>query len=233
MKRSYLDFLAEFGVSGAHPGGFSLTKELLSAVNLSKGASILEIGCGTGQTAEYIASSFDCTVTAIDNHPVMVEKAMTRLKKQNVEVEYGEAGKLFFSDQAFDFVLAESVISFTPSIDQTLREIVRVLKKDGAMAAVEMITKKPLDKKQEKEVKDLYEVSAVLTEEEWKKKFKRAGFPSVTILKIPDPSTGENLTELQLSENIREELYDIWDAHQAFMERPDNPLSFRAFYCKK
>lgn len=233
MKRSYLDFLAEFGISGAHPGGFSLTKEVLSTIDLVKGAKILEIGCGTGQTAEYMASSFDCTVTAIDNHPVMLEKAAARLKKQNAEVKYGDAAQLPFPDQTFDFVLAESVISFTSSVDQALREIARVLKKDGVMAAVEMTTEKLLDKEQEKEIKNLYGVSVVLTEEEWTEKFKQAGFHSVSLLKITDTSTEEKMIEMQPSQNIRKELYDIWDAHSAFMERLDNPLSFRAFYCQK
>ena len=233
MKGSYLDFLAEFGISGAHPGGFALTKEVLSAIDLIKGAAILEIGCGTGQTAEYIASSFDCTVTAIDNHPVMVEKAVARLKQKNVEVKYEDAARLSFPDQTFDFVLAESVISFTSSVDQALSGIARVLKKDGVMVAVEMTTEKPLDKEQKKEVQNLYGVTAVLTEEEWIEKFKRAGFHSVTVLKTIDTSTEEKMVEMQPSENIHEELYDIWDAHHAFMERPDNPLNFRAFYCQK
>ncbi|MCP3762885.1 hypothetical protein NLX67_10840 [Domibacillus sp. A3M-37] len=41
MKKSYLDFSAESGIGGTHPGGFSLTKEIfLSRLDLPIGASI-------------------------------------------------------------------------------------------------------------------------------------------------------------------------------------------------
>ncbi|WP_169818513.1 class I SAM-dependent methyltransferase [Domibacillus iocasae] len=233
MKKSYLDFLAAFGIGGAHPGGFSLTKEVFSGLDLPIGASILEVGCGTGQTAEYLAEAFTCNITAIDNHSIMLEKAAERLKYQNIDVKYGNAEQLDFSDQTFDFVLAESVISFTSSVDQTLSEMSRVLKKEGAMVAIEMTADNPLSKKQEKEVKELYGFSAILTEEEWVGKFKRAGFDSVNLLKKNNTLTEEILVEIHPSENIREELYDIWDAHHAFMNQPDNPLSYRVFYCRK
>ena len=55
MGNRYLDLLAEFGVGGAHPGGFPLTKEVLSSLHLPPSSSVLDIGCGTGQTAEYLS----------------------------------------------------------------------------------------------------------------------------------------------------------------------------------
>ncbi|MCP3762877.1 class I SAM-dependent methyltransferase [Domibacillus sp. A3M-37] len=232
MKKNYLDFLAEFGIGGAHPGGFSLTKEIFTGLDLPTGASILEIGCGTGQTAEYLAAAFDCTITAIDNHSIMLEKAAERLNQRNVVVQYGNAEHLHFPDQTFDLVIAESVISFTSSIDQTLHEMSRVLKKEGAMIAIEMTADRPLCKEQEREVKHLYGVSAILTEEEWMEKFKRAGFDSSDLLKTANTFNEEILTEMRLSENISEELYDIWDAHHAFISQPDLPLSYRVFYCQ-
>ncbi|WP_052712071.1 class I SAM-dependent methyltransferase [Domibacillus indicus] len=231
MKKSYLDFLAEFGIGGAHPGGFSLTKEIFSSIDLPEGAKVLEVGCGTGQSAEYLATVFHCTVTAIDSHPTMLEKAAERLSPLNVEVKYGEAEQLEFPDGTFDFILAESVIAFTSPLQQTIAEMARVLKKEGTLLVIEMTAEKPLSGEQEQEVKDLYGVTEVLTEDEWITSFQRAGFRSCRLL--DNMVFEEALTELRLSENISEELYDIWDAHEAFMSRPDTPLSYRVFYCRK
>lgn len=55
MKRNtYIDFLAYYGIGSAHPGGFTLTKQLLAQLPFRHGANVLEIGCGTGKTAKDI-----------------------------------------------------------------------------------------------------------------------------------------------------------------------------------
>ena len=78
MSNAYIDILAYFGIGGAHPGGFNLTQSILDAENIPPTQSVLDIGCGTGQTAAFLAERFNCQVTAIDKHPVMVQKARIR-----------------------------------------------------------------------------------------------------------------------------------------------------------
>ena len=75
MTSIYLDFLSKFGVGGAHPGGIQLTKELFKSETITPTTHILDVGCGTGQTAAYLAAQYGAIVTGIDNNPVMVEKA--------------------------------------------------------------------------------------------------------------------------------------------------------------
>ncbi len=48
-ENTYIDFLAYYGIGSAHPGGFTLTKQLLAQLPLRQGADVLEIGCGTGK----------------------------------------------------------------------------------------------------------------------------------------------------------------------------------------
>lgn len=54
MKPTYQDALAYFGVSGAHPGGLTLTKFLLEQEKITSHTTLLDGGCGTGQTSAYI-----------------------------------------------------------------------------------------------------------------------------------------------------------------------------------
>lgn len=78
---TYLEFLAKFGVGGAHPGGINLSKELFKAESIQQTSHILDVGCGTGQTAAYLATHFQANVTGIDINPIMIEKARHRMKK--------------------------------------------------------------------------------------------------------------------------------------------------------
>ena len=83
----YLDFLSKFGVSGAHPGGINLTKEILKTEEINKTSRILDVGCGTGQTAAYLAEQYGAIVTGMDINPIMVEKAKNRMRKYQLPVE--------------------------------------------------------------------------------------------------------------------------------------------------
>ena len=71
-------------------------------------------------------------MTAIDKHPIMVEKAKKRLKNNNPPIKLieGDAESLGFADDSFDLIIAESVIVFT-NISKTLHELARVLKDIG------------------------------------------------------------------------------------------------------
>lgn len=84
MKSSkYLNFLSQFGVGGAHPGGLSLTMDVLRKEQINESSYVLDVGCGTGQTAAYLASRFGAKVTGIDIHPLMVEKAKKEWKRNS------------------------------------------------------------------------------------------------------------------------------------------------------
>ena len=77
-----------------------------------------------GQTAAFLAERFHCQVTAVDNHPIMVEKARERFKNRKVSVKVmeGDTQHLDFADNSFDLIIAESVIVFT-DISKTLKEL--------------------------------------------------------------------------------------------------------------
>ena len=84
QNSKYLDFLSKFGIGGAHPGGLNLTKKLFKEEDINSTSEILDVGCGTGQTAAYLAYRYGAKVTGIDVNPIMVVKAKRRIKKQNL-----------------------------------------------------------------------------------------------------------------------------------------------------
>ena len=114
MTSIYLDFLSKFGVGGAHPGGIQLTKELFKSETITPTTHILDVGCGTGQTAAYLAAQYGAIVTGIDNNPVMVEKAKTRMARYQLPVKIiqGSIENSPLKDETFDLIISESVLSF-------------------------------------------------------------------------------------------------------------------------
>lgn len=58
-----------------HIGGRSATAHALSRMDLKKGQRVLDVGCGIGGTARYLATEFDCHVTAVDITPEYISVA--------------------------------------------------------------------------------------------------------------------------------------------------------------
>lgn len=235
MNYSYTDCLAIFGVGGAHPGGLQLTKELLSREKIDETTSILDAGCGTGQTSAYIAEQYRSKVTSLDSNKIMLDKARQRFLSLNlpIEVKQGSTENLPFSEGIFDLILSESVISFT-DVSLTIPEFRRVLKPNGVLLAIEMVLEKSLSEEELKTIINFYGVSQILTENEWKNLFQKAKFTQVSVERFNlqiDENNVQNATDFSLSENIDDEFFEILEKHLHFNTVYKDILGFRLFRC--
>ena len=85
---------------------------MLDILNLSPGASILDVGCGTGRHAVELARK-GFAVTGIDLSSGMVTQARDKARVAKVEIEWVQADASTFSlDKRFDAVICICVGSF-------------------------------------------------------------------------------------------------------------------------
>ncbi|MDQ6698340.1 MAG: class I SAM-dependent methyltransferase [Actinomycetota bacterium] len=96
--------------------------------SLPSGATGLDIGCGSGRWARFVAPRVD-RLTCVDASLQAVAVARRALVDHaNVDVRHGVAGALPFGDHTFDFGYALGVLHHTPDPEAALRDCVRVLK---------------------------------------------------------------------------------------------------------
>lgn len=220
----YLDLLAEHGIEGAHPGGFALTRALLRRERIDHNTVVLDVGCGTGQTAAYLAKKYGCRVVAVDNNSKMLEKARQRFQKNDLEIRlcHADAMLLPFRPNSFDLIMAESVTIFT-AINRSLKEYARVLKPTGTLIEIEMTAELPLTSEELKDIKDTYGIRQVPTQEEWIEMLKAAGFLDIQILK------GKiNPLQVLFGYNLR----DDFEAHFHLIKRYRRKLGYRVYRCQ-
>lgn len=235
MNNPYLECLASFGIGGAHPGGLQLTKYILSKENINKETSLLDVGCGTGQTSAYIAQDYQCSVTALDNNTTMLKKAKQRFSTLHLPIDlmYGSIEKLPFQDGIFDFVLSESVTSFA-NATLSLQEYKRVLKPNGILLAIEMILEKSPSDDEVDTLINFYGVSQLLTESEWYDLIQKAGFSHVIIDHFNpalNKSKVESAADFAPSQHIDDKYLQILERHEQFIKTYDDVLGFRIFRC--
>ncbi|WP_246197200.1 class I SAM-dependent methyltransferase [Cytobacillus depressus] len=232
----YLDFLSKFGIGGAHPGGFNLSKVILQAEEIHRTSNILDVGCGTGQTSAYLASQYGAKVTGMDINPIMIEKAKKRISRHQLPVEIiqGSIEKCSLKDGQFDFVISESVLAFVNK-PRALKEIFRLLKKGGRFIANELTVNHSLGATEKEEIKKFYGIDSVLMEKDWIALCEQTGFKHIKVHPQQNFPFHQNqsLPEFVHSENIEPDLFNIMLQHFNIMEKYRGALDYRIFTCTK
>ena len=228
---NYLEFLAKFGVGGAHPGGINLSKELFKTESIQQTSHILDVGCGTGQTAAYLAAHFQANVTGLDINPIMIEKARRRMKKTRLPVNIiqGSIVQTSLPIESFDLILAESVLAFVNQ-QRALQEIYRLLKKGGRFIAIEFTIPELLPSQLADDIQQFYGFDALLMKKDWIALLQQAGFHNIRIQKNKSISSKP---EFYFSKDIESELYDIMDQHIAMNVKYEKILDYRIYSCTK
>jgi SAM-dependent methyltransferase len=104
----------------------------LEAVAEVSPRDVLEVGCGEGELAHWIARETGARLVALDQSERMVDLA----RALGVDARIGDVQELLFSEASFDVVVAAWMLYHVPSLDQALAEIARVLRPGGRLVAV-------------------------------------------------------------------------------------------------
>lgn len=164
---------------------FDLTAWALDFLSFNAGDRVLDIGCGGGaalkRMSEWIISG---SLTGVDYSEISV-KMSAKLNKADVEsgkmkIISASVESLPFSDNAFDKIITVESFYFWPDPAENLKEVYRVLDRNGTFLLVADIYNKPdLDAQTLESIKefDLFNP----TPEEFQKMFENAGFSDIAV----------------------------------------------------
>jgi SAM-dependent methyltransferase len=110
-------------------------KEFVSRLGIKPGAKVLDIACGTGNSAIPAARS-GARVTGVDIAPNLLEQARQWAAEENVDAAFdeGDAEQLPYGDAQFDVVMTMFGAMFAPRPDRVAAEMVRVGRPGGVIA---------------------------------------------------------------------------------------------------
>ena len=112
----------------------SLATALADAAGVQAGMRILDVGCGPGGLTTEIAARVGADhVAAID--PAAQFAAACRDRNPGADVRVGVAEQLPWEDGEFDAALSSLVVAFMSDADAGLREMARVTRPGGTVAA--------------------------------------------------------------------------------------------------
>ena len=105
-------------------------------LNAAPGASWLDVGCGTGALSSEIArSAAPSRVDGIDPSSAFIQQAADGLVGPLVSFQVADALAIPHPDSTFDITASALVLTFVPDPTRAVREMVRVTKPAGTIAA--------------------------------------------------------------------------------------------------
>jgi ubiquinone/menaquinone biosynthesis C-methylase UbiE len=105
---------------------------LVAAVVAAAPSRVLEVGCGWGELARWLADATGAEVVATDLSPHMVELA----RQNGVAAEVADVQDLPFPDAGFDVVVAAWMLYHVPDLSKGIAELARVLRPGGRLVAM-------------------------------------------------------------------------------------------------
>jgi SAM-dependent methyltransferase len=107
----------------------------ISRLNIAPGAHVLDVACGTGNTAIPLARG-GARVTGVDIATNLLEQARERAAAEGLDITFheGDAEQLPYPDATFDAVVTMFGAMFAPRHEMVATELARVLKPGGLLA---------------------------------------------------------------------------------------------------
>jgi SAM-dependent methyltransferase len=97
---------------------------------------VLDVGCGTGNLSSCLAENPDIVgVSGLDISEAYIDHAIFRNGDSRLDFRIGDACALPFRDASFDHAVSMLALQFVPRVDLAVREMRRVTRPGGTVAA--------------------------------------------------------------------------------------------------
>jgi cyclopropane fatty-acyl-phospholipid synthase-like methyltransferase len=121
--------------------------ELVKDIPIKKGDTILDIGCGNGTTAIWLAKKFNCFVYGIDIVEKNIIAAEERMKEEKLEdllcFQQKDALSMDFAAQKFDHVISVETIYHIDDKSKLFENVNSILKPGGRLVFSDYTLERP------------------------------------------------------------------------------------------
>lgn len=130
------------GMTVIHPGGFAATRRLAEACHLDSKTKVVDIACGKGTSAVYLAERYGCQVVGLDLCEDLVGHATRLARRKGLEgkvtFHVGDALHMPFPDNEFDVAISQAMLVLVDDQRKAIQEAIRVTRPGGYLGWLEL-----------------------------------------------------------------------------------------------
>jgi ubiquinone/menaquinone biosynthesis C-methylase UbiE len=163
-----------------HYGGYEATDTLARAGDFRRDHRVLDVCCGLGGPARWIAHQIGCAVTGLDLTPSRIESARrltARVRLDHLlDFVQGDATAMPLPDERFDRVYGQEAWVHIPDKAALLSECHRVMTPGGTLAFTDIVSRMPLTDEETARMANEMQFPAIVTAEQYLDAAAAAGF---------------------------------------------------------
>jgi len=144
-KNGILRYERIFGRTWLSTGGETTTKSFMDKLTLKPGMKVLDIGCGTGGSAFYMADKYGVEVLGVDLSANMLAIANDHMPlfsqqvQNRVRFELVDILKEDYADNSFDIVYSRDAIMHIADKEDLYRKVYKWMKPGGQLLVSEYV----------------------------------------------------------------------------------------------
>lgn len=114
---------------------------IASHLSATDGVRLLDVGCGRGGPAIYLAKRFGFRVAGLDLVPYNIERATENAREKHVEIEFvvGDATQLPFATDSFTVCTAIDSLVYLPDRNSVFAGVADVLEPEGVLVLSDLV----------------------------------------------------------------------------------------------
>ncbi|MCH4815801.1 MAG: class I SAM-dependent methyltransferase [Saccharolobus sp.] len=130
-------------ISDFHGFGESIRREIASKINIKTNLRVLDVGTGFGRNVKFLAKLIPLPreIWSIDADEDSIKRVKDELEREKIaegiHFKHGLAENLPFEDNYFDYTISVMLLHHMSSIENGIKEMLRVTKNDGMVIIVD------------------------------------------------------------------------------------------------
>lgn len=214
-----------------HYGGIAANGALAKIAGIDNRSKVLDVCCGMGGPARYLASNHGCQVIGIDLTESRIKGARRLTKMVGLDTlvsfECADALHLPFEDIIFDVVISQEAFCHIPGKSQLIHECVRVLKPGGKVAFTDVLVTEKITKSIRQKLQCEMAFFELQSRDKYQAMLSEAGCETVKVTDLGDEWRSVLVDRLAMYRSLKDqtvkrfgnEHYDKWDSAYSFFVR--------------
>ncbi|WP_372573338.1 class I SAM-dependent methyltransferase [Ruegeria jejuensis] len=211
-----------------HYSGVAANDALAELADLAESDHVLDICCGLGGPARYIARHYGCRVTGVDLTGSRIEGAaeLTRMTGQADRVTFlcADAMSMPLPDDGFDVAISQEAFCHIPDKDKLLQETARLMKPGGRLAFTDIVGTDAISDATRQRLERELALAGLCTIPEYCQRLERAGFAVQKAIDLGETWREILIERLAMYRSLKDQTverfgqahFDNWDSAYAF-----------------